>query len=53
MTEREVREVAELIAQRRRQGWDSQADRLWERALEMGADDAELAREVARSEPKR
>lgn len=50
MTEKEVREVAALIAQRRRQGWDSQADRLWEMALERGADDAELAREVERRE---
>lgn len=36
MTERETREIAELIALRLEQGWESQAMRLWERALQDG-----------------
>ena len=38
MDERQTRELAELIALRLEQGWDSQAMRLWERALQGGAD---------------
>ena len=44
MTEEQTREIAELIALRVRQGWHSQADRIWERALQEGVDDQELAR---------
>lgn len=42
MENEEIRQVAELIALRLKQGWDSQADRIWERALRNGADFAEL-----------
>ena len=38
----ETKQIAELIAMRLKQGWDSQADRIWERALKNGADFAEL-----------
>ena len=42
MTKQETREIAELIAIRMEQGWESQAMRLWERALQDGADFDEL-----------
>ena len=42
MTKEQTRDVAELIALRLAQGWDSQAMRLWERALQDGADFDEL-----------
>lgn len=42
MTKQQTREIAELIALRLGQGWDSQADRLWERALQDGAGFDEL-----------
>lgn len=42
MTRRETREIAELIALRMEQGWESQATRLWERALQDGIGFREL-----------
>ena len=36
MTKQETREIAELIALRMEQGWEAQAMRLWERALQDG-----------------
>lgn len=42
MTRRETREIAELIAMRIEQGWESQAMRLWERALQDGIGFREL-----------
>lgn len=42
MGKTETKQIAELIAMRLKQGWESQADRLWERALIEGADDAKL-----------
>lgn len=42
MTEEQTREIAELIALRLAQGWDSQADRPWERALQDGVGFKEL-----------
>lgn len=36
MTEEQTREIADLIVTRLEQGWDSQAMRLWERALQDG-----------------
>ena len=42
MTREQTREIAELIAIRMEQGWESQAMRLWERALQDGADFDEL-----------
>ncbi len=42
MTKQETREIAELIVLRLNQGWESQAMRLWERALQDGADFDEL-----------
>jgi len=38
MTRKQTREIAELIVMRMQQGWESQAMRLWERALQDGAD---------------
>lgn len=38
MTKQETREIAELIVLRLKQGWEQQAMRLWERALQDGAD---------------
>lgn len=38
MTKKETRELAELIVMRLKQGWDSEAMRLWEIALQKGAD---------------
>lgn len=42
MTKQETKEVAELIVLRMKQGWESQAMRLWERALQDGIDFDEL-----------
>lgn len=42
MTRNETREIAELIAFRMEQGWESQAMRLWERALQDGVGFEEL-----------
>ena len=38
MTWQETVEIAELIVERFEQGWQTQAMRLWERALQDGAD---------------
>ena len=42
MTKQETREIAALIALRMEQGWESQAMRLWERALQDGIGFREL-----------
>lgn len=42
MTKQETREIAELIVIRMEQGWESQAMRLWERALQDGIGFREL-----------
>ena len=42
MTEKQTREIAELIVLRFEQGWESQAMRLWERALQDGIGFREL-----------
>ena len=36
MTRKETREIANLIVMRMEQGWESQAMRLWEKALQDG-----------------
>lgn len=42
MTEKQTREIADLIVLRMEQGWESQAMRLWERALQDGVGFKEL-----------
>ncbi len=42
MTRQETREIADLIVTRLEQGWESQAMRLWERALQDGIGFGEL-----------
>ena len=42
MTREETREIADLIVLRLEQGWESQATRLWERALQDGIGFEEL-----------
>lgn len=42
ITKQETREIAELIVIRFEQGWESQAMRLWERALQDGVGFEEL-----------
>ena len=42
MTKQQTREIAELIVLRMEQGWESQAMRLWERALQDGVGFEEL-----------
>jgi hypothetical protein len=46
MTKQETREIAELIVLRMEQGWESQAMRLWERALQDGIGFRELEDEI-------
>ena len=46
MTKEETRDIAKLIVLRMEQGWESQAMRLWERALQDGIDFDELEDEI-------